>query len=130
VTSDNALLSADIFEAVVTAFAEALVSHYRERCSRLERQAIPEPPDLSAPQLNELSPWLRVSEAAKRAQCARSTIYSEVQAGRLRAARAGGRMLRIRANWVDAWLEGGGEPVNPKENDRRGTVAASRKKPR
>lgn len=75
VTTDNANLSADVFEAVVTAFAQALVSHYRERCSRLEHRATPAPPAPSAPPLNtEQSPWLRVSDAAKRAQCGRSTI--------------------------------------------------------
>jgi hypothetical protein len=35
-------------------------------------------------------------------------IYSEVQAGRLRTARVGGgRNLRLRAEWIDEWLQNG-----------------------
>jgi excisionase family DNA binding protein len=53
-----------------------------------------------------LSPWLTVAEAAQRARCGVKTVYREVQAGRLRAARIGGRReLRLRPEWVDAWLE-------------------------
>ena len=52
------------------------------------------------------SPWLTVAEAAERARCGVKTIYREVHAGRLRAARIGGRReLRLLAEWVDAWLE-------------------------
>ena len=52
------------------------------------------------------SPWLTAGQAAARAQVSRDTIYSEVRAGRLRAARVGGRrQVRIRAEWVDAWLD-------------------------
>jgi excisionase family DNA binding protein len=51
-------------------------------------------------------PWLTVAEAAQRARCGVKTVYREVQAGRLRAARIGGRReLRLRPEWVDAWLE-------------------------
>jgi excisionase family DNA binding protein len=51
------------------------------------------------------TPWLTVSEAAGRARCGPKLIYREVQAGRLQAAKVGGRReLRIRAEWVDAWL--------------------------
>jgi excisionase family DNA binding protein len=53
-----------------------------------------------------LSPWLTVAEAAQRARCGVKTVYREVQVGRLRAARIGGRReLRLRPEWVDAWLE-------------------------
>jgi excisionase family DNA binding protein len=52
------------------------------------------------------SPWLTVAEAAERARCGVKTVYREAQAGRLRAARIGGRReLRLRPEWVDAWLE-------------------------
>ena len=52
------------------------------------------------------SPWLTVAEAAQRARCGVKTVYREVQAGRLRAARIGGRReLRLPSEWVDAWLE-------------------------
>jgi excisionase family DNA binding protein len=51
------------------------------------------------------SPWLTVKEAAARARCGIKTIYREVNAGRLKAARVGGRReLRLLATWVDEWL--------------------------
>ena len=51
------------------------------------------------------SPWLTVREAATRARCGVKTVYREVKAGRLRAARIGGRReLRLLPEWVDAWL--------------------------
>jgi excisionase family DNA binding protein len=60
-------------------------------------------PAASEPQL---SPWLTVIEAARRARCGPRLIYREVRANRLRAARVGGRReLRIRAEWIDTWLE-------------------------
>jgi excisionase family DNA binding protein len=103
------LLPPDLFEAVVTAFSETLVRAYRERFSRIQTAILPKSmpaPGSAAPTLE--SPWLRVAEAAKRARCARSTIYAEVQMGRLRSTRVGGgRLLRIRAEWVDQWLQSG-----------------------
>ena len=58
------------------------------------------------------SPWLTVKEAAGRARVGVKVIYHEVQAGRLRAARIGGRRdLRLLAAWVDAWLEATATPV-------------------
>ena len=57
------------------------------------------------------SPWLIVAEAAKRARVGPKVIYREVRAGRLRAARVGGRReLRFRAEWVDDWLLSQSEP--------------------
>ena len=51
------------------------------------------------------SPWLTVREAADRARVGVKTVYREVRAKRLRAARVGGRReLRLRAEWVDEWL--------------------------
>ncbi len=51
------------------------------------------------------SPWLTVKEAADRARCGVKTIYREVKASRLRAARIGGRrQLRFQASWIDDWL--------------------------
>ncbi len=53
----------------------------------------------------EASPWLTVKDGAPRARCGVKTIYREVQAGRLRAARIGCRReLRLLPEWVDAWL--------------------------
>jgi excisionase family DNA binding protein len=96
-------LAPDVFEPVVTAFAETLTRHYRERFE----QRRPESTTASL-QSTSQSPWLGVSEAAKRAGCGIKTIYLEVRRGRLRAARVGGRILRLRAEWVDEWLQGGG----------------------
>ena len=46
--------------------------------------------------------WLTVHEAAARLQVSTKTIYREVRAGRLRAARIGGRRaLRFLAEWID-----------------------------
>ena len=51
------------------------------------------------------SPWLTVKEAAERARCGVKTVYREVAAGRLKAARVGGRReLRFLAEWIDQWL--------------------------
>jgi len=51
------------------------------------------------------TPWLTVAEAAERARCGVKLIYREVKAGRLRAAKVGGRReLRILPEWIDAWL--------------------------
>jgi excisionase family DNA binding protein len=61
--------------------------------------------DLRTLQTIEQSPWLTVEEAAQRARCGVKTIYREVRAGRLRAARVGGRReLRLLSAWVDEWL--------------------------
>jgi excisionase family DNA binding protein len=51
------------------------------------------------------SPWLTVRDAAAYARCGTRLLYREVRAGRLRAARVGGRRdLRILTEWLDAWL--------------------------
>ena len=56
--------------------------------------------------------WLTPDQAAARAQMGRGVIYREVRAGRLRAARIGGRrQLRIKPSWIDAWLEMSSTPV-------------------
>jgi excisionase family DNA binding protein len=49
--------------------------------------------------------WLTVEEAAERARCGVKLVYREVKAGRLRAAKLGGRReLRFLPEWVDQWL--------------------------
>ena len=58
------------------------------------------------------SPWLTAREAAQRARISRNTLYAEVQHGRLRAARVGGRRsLRFLPEWIDEWLEASTTPV-------------------
>jgi excisionase family DNA binding protein len=62
-------------------------------------------PESKATPAGTSTPWLRVPEAADRARCGVKTIYREVRAGRLRAARVGGRReLRLLSAWVDDWL--------------------------
>jgi excisionase family DNA binding protein len=59
----------------------------------------------------EPRPWLTVEDAANRARCGPKLIYREVRAGRLRAARIGGRReLRFTAEWIDEWLMRAAEP--------------------
>ena len=49
--------------------------------------------------------WLTVEDAAQQARCGVKLIYREVKAGRLRAAKLGGRReLRLLPDWVDEWL--------------------------
>jgi len=53
-----------------------------------------------------MSPWLRIGEAAQYVRCGRKLLYREVAAGRLRAARVGGRReIRTRREWLDEWLQ-------------------------
>jgi len=58
------------------------------------------------------SPWLPVAEASAVAKVGAKFLYREVKAGRLRAARIGGRRdIRIHRDWIGAWLEASAEPV-------------------
>jgi excisionase family DNA binding protein len=59
-----------------------------------------------------LTPWRTVKQVAERAQCGDGLVYREIRAGRLRAARIGGRRdLRIHDDWIDQWLTASAEPV-------------------
>ena len=56
--------------------------------------------------------WLTVEQAAEHARCGVKLIYREVKAGRLQAARVGGRReLRLLPEWVDQWLLASAKPV-------------------
>lgn len=56
--------------------------------------------------------WLVTTEAAARARVGVKTVFREVRAGRLKAARVGGRReLRFRPSWIDEWLEARSTPV-------------------
>jgi len=92
----------EMFEAIITAFADTLIRSYRERWNRGGIElAVKETAAATT-----TSPWLKIDEAASRAQCGGKLLYREVQVGRLRAVKVGGRRsLRFRAEWVDAWLE-------------------------
>lgn len=50
--------------------------------------------------------WLNVAEAAEYAGVCRDTIYTAVERGELRHVRVGGRRaIRLKALWIDEWLE-------------------------
>ena len=50
--------------------------------------------------------WLTVTEGAEHAGVSRDTIYTACERGELRNARIGGRRsIRLKPEWIDAWLE-------------------------
>ena len=50
--------------------------------------------------------WLTVAESAIYSCVSRDTIYTACERRELRHARIGGRRsIRIKAEWIDAWLE-------------------------
>lgn len=50
--------------------------------------------------------WLTVAEGAEYAGLSKDTIYTACMRGELRHARVGGRRtIRLRSEWIDAWLE-------------------------
>lgn len=50
--------------------------------------------------------WFNVAEAAEYAGVSRDTIYTACERRELRNARLSGRRaIRIRPQWIDAWLE-------------------------
>ena len=50
--------------------------------------------------------WFTVSEGAEYAGVSRDTIYTACERGELRHACIGGRRsIRLKPEWIDAWLE-------------------------
>jgi excisionase family DNA binding protein len=50
--------------------------------------------------------WLTVSEAAQHAGVSRDTIYTACERREIRHARVcGRRAIRLKPEWIDAWLE-------------------------
>jgi excisionase family DNA binding protein len=50
--------------------------------------------------------WLNVAEAAEYAGVSRDTIYTACERREIHHARIGGRRaIRLKAEWIDAWLE-------------------------
>jgi excisionase family DNA binding protein len=57
---------------------------------------------MSSDSTSPTTPWLNVREAATRAKCGERSIYNAVAAGKLRAARLGGRReLRFLPEFID-----------------------------
>jgi excisionase family DNA binding protein len=53
-----------------------------------------------------ITPWLTVADAARHAGVSKDTIYTACERGELRHVRIGGRRaIRLRAAWIDEWLE-------------------------
>lgn len=58
------------------------------------------------------TPWLNLAEGGAYAKRGRRFLAREIKAGRLRAARVGGRGEYLtRAEWIDQWLEDLAMPV-------------------
>jgi excisionase family DNA binding protein len=54
------------------------------------------------------SPWLNIGESAAYARTGKRIVYQAIRAGDLRHTRVGGRNeIRIKADWIDRWLEAG-----------------------
>jgi excisionase family DNA binding protein len=51
--------------------------------------------------------WLRIADAAKRAAVSEPTIRRAIAAEKLKAYRVGPRLVRLRAEDVDAWITTG-----------------------
>jgi excisionase family DNA binding protein len=50
--------------------------------------------------------WLTVAESAEYAGVSRDTIYTACERSELHHARIGGRRsIRVKVQWIDAWLE-------------------------
>jgi excisionase family DNA binding protein len=58
------------------------------------------------------SPWKTAAQAAARVNRSKQFLMREIRAGRLRAARIGGRgEYLLRDEWVDAWVEEQATPI-------------------
>jgi excisionase family DNA binding protein len=58
------------------------------------------------------SPWLTAADAAKYLRRGKQFILREIRAGRLRAARIGGRgEILTKAEWCDAWVTDSATPI-------------------
>jgi excisionase family DNA binding protein len=56
--------------------------------------------------------WLRVADAAERTRLSEWSIYQAISRGELTHRRLGGRRaIRLKPEWVDAWLTGYQSPI-------------------
>jgi excisionase family DNA binding protein len=66
------------------------------------------------------SPWLNGTQAAAYIGRSKQFLFREIHAGRLRAARIGGRgEILTRADWLDAWVSDAAAPVMVSPTRRR-----------
>jgi excisionase family DNA binding protein len=70
---------------------------------------------------------LTVAESAEYAGVSRDTIYTACERGELHHARIGGRRsIRVKAQWIDAWLERHARGAeHTRTGDHRSTEAAA-----
>ena len=55
---------------------------------------------------NEASPWWDVGRGAAYARVSKKLLYRAIRGGKLKAARIGGRReVRLRREWLDAFIE-------------------------
>ena len=65
----------------------------------------------------EADPWLTHRQGGKYVQANEATLRREIQRGRLRHARIGGRKsIRLRRSWLDAWLEETSTPIEVRQS--------------
>jgi excisionase family DNA binding protein len=65
--------------------------------------------------------WFTVGEAAEYADVSRDTIYTACERRELHHARIGGRRsIRLKAEWIDAWLERHARGAIVTRSDARG----------
>jgi excisionase family DNA binding protein len=67
--------------------------------------------------------WLTVAEGADYSGVSRDTIYTACERRELRHARVGGRRaIRLKPEWIDAWLEGHAREVRDWRVTERGPI--------
>ena len=70
--------------------------------------------------------WLTVAESAEYAGVSRDTIYTDCERGELHHARIGGRRsIRVKAQWIDAWLERHARGAAPRTGEPRSMEATA-----
>ena len=69
--------------------------------------------------------WLTVAEGAEYAGVSRDTIYTACERGELHHARISGRRsIRLKAQWIDAWLERHARGAEPWRNAESHSMGA------
>lgn len=69
-------------------------------------------PPPAPPPVEPRSPWLTLKQAGTYTHRGPRSLLREVRAGRLRAARIGGRReILTRPEWLDEWIENQATPV-------------------